>query len=205
MTSRPTVNSRASIKRSITPSSGFSSLVAVRHYKKPGYFQRTIGSNICEKTSGDLLSIARFIDPPDLLRDLVNSPKPRRYRPRLHLTRLLLVVCRRGDRQLFADRLDPILGTVLVNKRHHYFGRRSISAWAKKAAALRGISLARFNARFSRSSSFRRSCSELVSPAHLPWSRSACRTHSLRFGVFGKPGAVHFFRASDSSWLSRTQ
>jgi hypothetical protein len=31
------------------PSSGFSSLLTTRHYKKPAYFQIAIGSDICEK------------------------------------------------------------------------------------------------------------------------------------------------------------
>src|SRR5262245_31256019 len=95
----------------------------------------------------------------------------------LSLSRFLFVVGCGGDRQLLADWLDPILGSVLVDERHHHFGRRSSSAWAKKAAALRRISLARFNSRFSRSSCLRRSRSVLVSPARLPWSRSACGAH----------------------------
>src|SRR5262249_61753262 len=104
--------------------------------------------------------------------------------------------------------LDPILGSVLVDERHHYFGRRSSSAWAKKAAALRRISLARFNSRFSRSSCLRRSRSVLVSPARLPWSRSACRTH-WRKDSGGQPIlpaietiAVHC--DSCSAWCSKT-
>ena len=47
---------------------------------------------------------------------------------RIYLTGLLLVVRRRGDRQLPADRLDPVLLTVLIDERHHHFGRRSSSA-----------------------------------------------------------------------------
>src|SRR5262245_41063880 len=53
----------------------------------------------------------------------------------------------------------------------------SSSAWAKKAAALRRISLARFNSLTSRSSSLRRSRSELDRPGRFAWSRSACRTY----------------------------
>jgi len=34
---------------------------------------------------------------------------------------------------LLADRLDPVIIPMFVDKRHHYFGRRSSSAWAKKA------------------------------------------------------------------------
>src|SRR5262245_50262609 len=121
----------------------------------------------------------------DLLRDLDIAPTPRWQALRIRLSRLVLVVSRWSDRQLRADRLDPILTPMLVDEGDHYFGRRSSSAWAKKAAALRRISLARFNSKFSRSSCLRRSCSELVSPARLPWSRSACLTH-LR-----KVSAVH--------------
>src|SRR5262245_6476284 len=66
---------------------------------------------------------------------------------------------------------------MLIDEGNHHFGRRSSSAWAKKAAALRRISLARFNSLTSRSSSLRRSRSELDSPGRFPWSRSACRTH----------------------------
>src|SRR5262245_55965697 len=113
----------------------------------------------------------------DLLRDLDIAPNPQQRPLRLGLPRLVLAVCSRGDQQLLADRLDPVLVAVLVNEGDHHFGRRSSSAWAKKAAALRRISLARFNSRFSRSSSLRRSRSVLVSPGRLPWSRSACRTH----------------------------
>src|SRR5262245_41659520 len=66
---------------------------------------------------------------------------------------------------------------MLVDEGDHHFGWRSSSAWAKKAAALRRISLARFNSRTSRSSCLRRSRSELERPSRWPWSRSACRTH----------------------------
>src|SRR5215510_3668128 len=118
-----------------------------------------------------------IIHAPDFTRNLSIASKARRFSLRLSLSRFLFVVGRGGDRQLLADRLDTIRGSVLVDKRHHYFGRRSSSAWAKKAAALRRISLARFNSRFSRSSCLRRSSSVLVSQARLPWSRSACRTH----------------------------
>ncbi len=44
------------------------------------------------------------------------------------LLRLVFVVDRRGDRQHRADRLDPVLATMLVDERDHHFGRRSSSA-----------------------------------------------------------------------------
>ena len=40
---------------------------------------------------------------------------------------------------------------LTIIDRDQYFGRRSSSAWAKKADALRNISFARFSSRFSRS------------------------------------------------------
>jgi len=52
-----------------------------------------------------------------------------------------------------AARLDPVGLSMLINEHRHRFGRRSSSAWAKKAAALRRISFARRSSRFSRSSS----------------------------------------------------
>ncbi len=113
----------------------------------------------------------------DFTRNLSIALKARRYPLRLSLSRFLFVVGRGGDRQLLADRLNPILDSALVDKRHHYFGRRSSSAWVKKAAALRRVSLASFISRFSRSSCLRRSRSALVSPARLPWSGSACGAH----------------------------
>src|SRR5262249_37411437 len=67
----------------------------------------------------------------DLLRNLDIAPNPRRQPLRLRLSRLVLVVSRWGDRQLRADRLDPILTPMLVDEGDHYFGRRSSSAWAK--------------------------------------------------------------------------
>src|SRR5690606_38665072 len=95
----------------------------------------------------------------------------RRAALRLSLLLLLCVVGRRSDRQYIADRLDSVLLTVLVDERHHHFARRSSSACAKYADALRRISLARCSSRFSRSSSLSRSRSWLVSPGRFPSSR----------------------------------
>ena len=64
------------------------------------------------------------------------------------------VVGRRGDRQHLADRLDPIRLAVIVDEGDHGLNRRSSSAWAKYADALRRISLACRSSRFSRSSAF---------------------------------------------------
>jgi hypothetical protein len=57
--------------------------------------------------------------------------QPRWQPGRLGVASLALVVKRWGDRQLRADRLDPVSRTVGIDERHHYFGRRSSSAWAK--------------------------------------------------------------------------
>lgn len=74
------------------------------------------------------------------------------------------VVPRRGDRQLPADRLDPVLGSVLIDERHHHhFDRRSSSTCAKNADALRRISFAPLSSPFSRSSPSIRS---YVAPAY---------------------------------------
>ncbi len=63
-----------------------------------------------------------------------------------------------------------------VDERDHGFDRRSSSAIAKYADALRRISLAWRSSRFSRSSALIRACSALVGPV-ASRSRSACRTH----------------------------
>src|SRR5208337_1951366 len=89
----------------------------------------------------------------------------------------MLVVGGWGDRQHGADRLDPVLGAVVFDEVTHDLGRRSSSACAKYAEALRRISLARFSSRTSRSRSLSRSRSPLVSPGRLPASRWVCRTH----------------------------
>jgi hypothetical protein len=43
----------------------------------------------------------------------------------------MVVMSRRGDRQDFADRLDPMRLAVIVDERDHGLNRRSSSAWAK--------------------------------------------------------------------------
>src|ERR1700740_2576492 len=79
--------------------------------------------------------------------------------------------------QLSAERLDPVLIALIVDERDHHFGRRSSSAWAKYADALRRISLARRSSRFSRSSSLIRLRSSVETPPRRPLSISACCTH----------------------------
>src|SRR5690606_41862054 len=91
-----------------------------------------------------------------------------------------------SDRQHARDRLDSILLPVLVDEGLHHLCLRSSSAWAKKAAAFRRISLARRSSRFSRSRSLIRSRSVAVGPGRLPASRPACRTQ-LRSASTAQP------------------
>src|SRR5512144_43892 len=95
----------------------------------------------------------------------------------------LIVVGGRGDRQNLADRLDPMDPAMIVNEGDHVFERRSSSAIAKYADALRGISFAWRSSRFSRSSAFSFSAIAVGMPARLPLSTSAFLTHS--FSVCG--------------------
>jgi hypothetical protein len=48
---------------------------------------------------------------------------------------LAAVVRRWGDRQLATDRLDPVLASVIIDKKHHYFGLRSSSALSEKSGS----------------------------------------------------------------------
>jgi hypothetical protein len=89
-----------------------------------------------------------------------------------------IIVGGRGDRQDVADRLDPVRITMRVDERHHHFGRRSSSAIAKYADALRRISLAWRSSRFSRSNAFILSAISLGTPGRRPLSTSAFLTHS---------------------------
>ena len=87
-------------------------------------------------------------------------------------------ISRRGDRQYLADRLDPMDPTMIVDEGDHGLNRRSSSAWAKYADALRRISLACRSSRFSRSSAFSFSATSVGRPGLRPLSRSAFFTHS---------------------------
>src|SRR6516162_11733895 len=91
----------------------------------------------------------------------------------------MCMVGRGGNRQYLADRLDPIRSAVIVDKGDHGLCRRSSSAWAKYALALRRISLAWRSSRFSRSSALSLAVTSLVGPGLCPLSRSAFFTHSF--------------------------
>src|SRR5690606_23322298 len=122
----------------------------------------------------------------------------RRESRRVCLPSLLFVVRRRSDRQLGADRLDSVRLPVRVNERHHQLPRRSSSAWAKYADALRRMSLARRSSRFSRSTALSCCCAAVVSPGRWPVSRSAWRIQfrsvSLEQPIFSaiEPMALHW-------------
>src|SRR4030095_9569728 len=140
--------------------------------------------------------------------ELAVALRARRNARWINFPRPVLVVRRWGDRQLCADRLDPVVVTMSLDERHHHFPRRSSSAWAKNADALRRISLARRSSWFSRSSALSRARSSLVSPGRRPRSRSAWRTQwrSVSFvqPIFSaiEPIAAHCESYSGSS--SRT-
>jgi hypothetical protein len=61
------------------------------------------------------------------------------------------MIGRGGDRQDLAERLDPMEPTMIVDEGDHGLNRRSSSAWAKYADALRRIWFACRSSRFSRS------------------------------------------------------
>jgi hypothetical protein len=94
--------------------------------------------------------------------------RPRRQPRRICPSGGMGVIGRWGDRQHFADRLDPICPAVIVDERDHGLCRRSSSARAKYADALRSISFAWRSSRFSRSSALMRSSSSLVGPGRTP-------------------------------------
>ncbi len=74
--------------------------------------------------------------------------------------------------------LDPMNPTMIVDEGDHGLNRRSSSAWAKYADALRRISLTCRSSRFSRSSAFSFSATSVGMPGLRPLSRSAFFTHS---------------------------
>src|SRR5690625_804924 len=115
-------------------------------------------------------------DTADINTQLLVTLNPWRRLGGIGLALCVRVVRRRSNRQDLADRPDSVGVTMGVNERRHFFGRRSSSAWAKYAEALRSISLAWRSSRFSRSSALMRSRSSVVGPGRMPWSRSACRT-----------------------------
>jgi hypothetical protein len=113
-------------------------------------------------------------------------------------------VSRRGDLQHFADRLDPVGIPVLVDVGVQDFSLRSSSAWAKKALAVRRMSLARRSSLTSRSSSLMRCASAVVVPGRIPASTSECLTHSSNVcGTLPILGAIDSIAAHSDGYSPR--
>src|SRR3954469_8624045 len=110
----------------------------------------------------------RLIHAPDLDHQCCIPPGSRGQPLRISPPGGMGVIRRRGDRQHPADRLDPVDGAMLVNEGDHGLDRRSSSAIAQYADALRRISLAWRSSRTSRPSAPMRSCSAVVGPARRP-------------------------------------
>jgi len=110
----------------------------------------------------------RLIHPPDLDHQRGIPPGSRRQPLWISPPSGMGGIRRWGDRQHAADRLDPVDGAMLVDEGDHGLDRRSSSAIAKYADALRRISLAWRSSRTSRSSARMRSCSAVVGPARRP-------------------------------------
>lgn len=123
----------------------------------------------CHRASGNIEAfptkltpdLAHAVDTPVLFEDTPDLRLQRRVAPgtlrlpiRIGPLRQVIVIGGRGDRQNLANRLDPMLTTMIVDEPDHHFDRRSSSAIAKYALALRKISLAWRSSRFSRSSAF---------------------------------------------------
>jgi hypothetical protein len=70
-------------------------------------------------------------DPADLGLQRVIKPGTRRSLARISTPGDMSAISRRGDRQDFTDRLDPMRLAVIVDEGDHGLNRRSSSAWAK--------------------------------------------------------------------------
>jgi hypothetical protein len=159
--------------------------------------------------------LAHAVDAPVLLEDSPDLGAQRlipvrTIRPpgRIGPLRQMIIVGGWGDRQHIADRLDPVRIPMRVNETHHHFDRRSSSAIAKYADALRRISFAWRSSRFSRSSAFIFSAISVGMPARRPPSTSVFLTHSFRvWGVQPIFAAIDIAACQrDACWpsMSRT-
>src|SRR5690606_28484711 len=106
----------------------------------------------------------------------------------------VMPICRWGNLQHLADRLDPVDVPVPVDIGVYFFSSRSSAAWAKKALADFRISLARRSSLFSRSRAFMRSRSLVAMPSRMPLSISLRLTHSSSVA-----GTQPIFGAIDST------
>src|SRR5690606_23786469 len=154
----------------------------------------------------DLVVLAVYA--PDLAAKMFVPLDSLRPALRVCLTRAVFVVAGWRDLELATDRLDAVLGPVLVDEGVHQRVKRSSSAAAKKADALRRISFARLSSRFSRSSDLSRSLSSVVSPGRSPLSTSRRRTQFLSVSdeqpIFAAMEQMAAHWDPYSSWCSRT-
>ena len=136
-------------------------------------------------------------------------PDPTDFRPQFSIALLSLgsprrigslrcmgAICGRGGRRDAADRLDPVLVSMLIDEHLQFLRGRSSSAIAKYADAFVRISSAWRNSRFSRSKALRRASSSLAGRTRCWVSRSLRRTHLRKvsgvhpsFGASGRIGA----------------
>jgi hypothetical protein len=131
-------------------------LVADRRFDRPTThhpFQVPLAHQTLHRAAGDLNALAREL-PPDLARTINLNVLIAAALDALHQPRIALG----------AGRVLARVGNVLPRAGHPSIGRSS-SAWATYADALRRLSLAYRRARFSRSSTLRRSRSAVVSPS----------------------------------------
>ncbi len=95
-----------------------------------------------------------------------------------------------------------------LDKLHPYRDRRSRSACAKNAEALRRISFAHFSSRFSRFNSFSCCVSSVLSPPRSPCSRSTWWTHFRNVStvqpIFDAIDVMAARCDAYSRWLSKT-
>lgn len=127
-----------------------------------------------------VIAMALLPDTLDLRRELL-VPLHLCTTPLWILLKCFIMMIRRWcNRQFFADWLDTVNITVLIDKVHHHFGLRSRSAWAKKAAPLRSISIVHLSLRTSGSSSFVRCDWLVVIPGYTPVSIFIFFTHERK-------------------------
>src|SRR5580693_5517312 len=149
-------------------SSGILTVVAVAYAAHRRFDPQTEGLHQpCHGAAGNIAAFTLQL-PPDLAHAidtevLLDHPlniwlqgvipsRSRRQPGRIGAPGGMRMVGRWGDRQHPADRLDPIRPAVIVEEGDHGLCRRSSSARAKYALALRRMSLAWRSSRFSRSS-----------------------------------------------------
>jgi hypothetical protein len=90
-------------------------------------FSPQLQPNLADAIDREVLAM----NPLDLIAQPIIAPIPLGPESRIGLARRMLPVGRRGNRQYLADRLDPVLRAMLVDKGFHGLNRRSSSAAAK--------------------------------------------------------------------------